>query len=120
MTTITAKTAAPAIFRTLISTFSRIYFASNALRDGTLKRLSRFCYRSLAFRSSDLARLRARQFVCGTPTRDPRLDFIKGNGEPGPLEFIEAAAIFADIWLGQFHDVIYSVVRESGRLGNVM
>jgi hypothetical protein len=47
--------------------------------------------------SSDLARLRTGQFIGGAPTCDPCLDFIKGNGEPGPFEFVEAAAVFCNI-----------------------
>ena len=47
--------------------------------------------------SSDLARLRTRQFVRGPPACDPCLDIIKRNSEPGPSEFVVAAAILGDV-----------------------
>src|SRR5260370_38393483 len=47
--------------------------------------------------SSDLARLRTRQFVGGPPACDPCLDIIKRNSEPGPSESVLAATRLADV-----------------------
>jgi hypothetical protein len=56
--------------------------------------------------SSDLARLWTRELIRGAPTCDPCLDLIEGNCKPGPFEFVEAAAIFFDIWAFEIYNRI--------------
>ena len=51
--------------------------------------------------SSDLARLRARQFVHGSPALDPPFDVIERNSGTGSLEFVVATTILADIRTGK-------------------
>ena len=63
------------------------------------------------------ARLRAGQLFRRTPTRHPSLHLIERNSEPGPFEFVEAAVVFADIWLGQFHDRVSSEGANQVALG---
>ena len=53
--------------------------------------------------SSDLTRLRTRQFILGSPTRNPSLDVIQRYGELRPSKIVIAAAIFSDIGTGEVH-----------------
>ena len=53
--------------------------------------------------SSDLTRLRTRQFILGSPTRNPSLDVIQRYGESRPSKIVIAAAIFSDIGTGEVH-----------------
>jgi hypothetical protein len=48
------------------------------------------------------------------------LSYVQFTPPSAPNASVKAAAIFADIWLKRFHDVIYSALYESGRLGNVV
>src|SRR5258708_24527038 len=51
--------------------------------------------------SSDLARLRTRQFFGGPPACDPCLDVIERNREAGPVEFLVTTARLSHLRAGQ-------------------
>src|SRR5260370_30280619 len=67
--------------------------------------------------SSELAWLRTRQFVRGPPACHPCLDIIKWNSEPGPSEFVVAAAVLGDVGASEGDNRIEQrdVVSQYGR-----
>jgi len=47
--------------------------------------------------------LRPRQFILGSPARNPGLDVIQRDREPRPSKIVIAAAIFSDIRTREIH-----------------